>query len=40
VGVIVLLTLLVGAMGWWMAGMALSAITILLMLLSVRMAIA
>jgi hypothetical protein len=37
---LVLLTLLVGMLGWWLAGMALSAVTILLMLISVRLAVA
>jgi hypothetical protein len=39
-GVIVLLTLIAGATGLWLPGMALSAITILLMIISVRIAIA
>jgi hypothetical protein len=37
---IVLMTLLVGVMGWWLPGMALSAITVLLIIISVRLAIA
>lgn len=39
-GLIVLLALLAGAVGWWLPGMLLSAVAILLMLISVRMAIA
>jgi hypothetical protein len=39
-GLVVLLTLLAGALGLWILGMALSAITILLMIISVRFVIA
>lgn len=38
-GVVVLLCLLAATLGWWLAGMAFVAITILLMLISVRLAI-
>jgi hypothetical protein len=37
---IVLLTLVAGVMGWWIAGMALLAITVLLMIITVRLVIA
>jgi hypothetical protein len=37
---LVLLTLLAGMLGWWLAGMAFSAITILLMVISLRLALA
>ena len=39
-GVIVLLTLLAGTVGWWLPGMALSAVTVLLLLISARLVIA
>jgi hypothetical protein len=38
IGLVVLLALLSGALGWWMAGMALLVIAILLMVISLRFA--
>ena len=38
-GFVVLLTMFAASMGWWIAGMALSAITILLLVISLRYAI-
>jgi len=37
-GFVVLLTMFAALMGWWIAGMALSAITILLLVISLRLA--
>jgi len=37
-GILVLLTLLAAALGWWLAGIALSAVTLLLLLISARFA--
>ena len=39
-GLLVLLTMFAGLMGWWIAGLALSAITALLIVISIHLAIA
>jgi hypothetical protein len=39
-GLIVLLTMFAGLMGWWIAGLALSAITVLLIVISIHHALA
>jgi hypothetical protein len=39
-GLVVLLTMLAGLMGWWIAGLALSVITALLIVISIHLAIA
>jgi hypothetical protein len=38
-GFVVLLAMFAGAMGWWMVGLALAVITILLLVISLRFAI-
>jgi hypothetical protein len=38
-GIVVLLTMFTGAMGWWIAGGALLAVTLLLLVISLRLAI-
>jgi len=39
-GLVVLLTMFAGLMGWWITGLALSAITVLLIIISIHFAIA